>query len=291
MEVQLTAQQMAALALERFSVSKYAGAPELTVLDWRSLIGFRAEIISNIEWVSGVDSDLRLRYYIQRISESPLSVLRATFRTYEAAVTDVSVMDVFDVCGAITRSAPRLSQLASELERLEEETVPASLHEMSDSEIDELMRQIDLQDEHRKELSIPLKSIYGEDAGIVFVALDVTAPDDILIEHFREWLRLTRRDSGKKTKTITEADLRKWAQHRVLAYIDLRILSKLAGVELTNSSVGARIFADLNDVDVAEKVRKTTAPIADWLLSEEGADALFAVANSEQRKLVGKNWG
>ena len=85
--------------------------------------------------------------------------------------------------------------------------------------------------------------------------------------------------------------MRKWAQHRVLPYIDLRILSKLAGIELTNFAIGCRIFPDLQDVDVAEKIRKTTSPLADWMLGRDGLDSIIAVANAEQRKLVGKNWG
>ena len=291
MDQEITVSEMAAKALNDFTLAKYLDVSKLTILDWRSIIGYRDGILSNIDWMMDAEKSQRLKAYIRRISDAPLSLLRATHRTYDPAVTDMTALDAWVFQRSIELHAPDVAKRMEELDALQESNRSIDLDDASDAEVEEILKRVDEERTIKEELSLPYRKAMGDEADISYLAVDCSAPDDVLLSHFREWLNSYRSESGRQAKSISEADMRKWAQHRVLPYIDLRILSKLAGIELTNFAIGCRIFPDLQDVDVAEKIRKTTSPLADWMLGRDGLDSIIAVANAEQRKLVGKNWG
>lgn len=104
---------------------------------------------------------------------------------------------------------------------------------------------------------------------VVTVALYWT--DEQLIRGFKDWLKQKRKDiadtEGAK-KRFNENDFKEWHALRVMAYIDLKIWSKITENDLTNNQIGQLVFPDEFDVDVTERVRKVIAPKAMNLLGE-----------------------
>ena len=278
-------------ALERFDVSKYAQASSLNILDWRALISYRSGMLMNIDWMQDAERESRLCAYVRRIDVAPLALLGAGRKAYGPTVQSLSVAEVYSLHDEIRRHMPE--HLAS-IERLLERESNARDYDLSnDADVEALMAHVEatksLEDGLDVSYTDELRRVGIDSGGLDYVAIDAEAPDDVLIEDFKQWLK-QRREVFGKAPAITENDLRKWSQHRVLPYLDLTILANLAGVTLTNYVIGCKLFADLNEIDLAEKVRKTTAPLAEWLIGE-GHPQLQAKANAELRKQNGRNWG
>jgi hypothetical protein len=118
------------------------------------------------------------------------------------------------------------------------------------------------------------------------ICLDMTAPDEVLIAEFKAWL-LNSREKFKipaPTRSFTAKDFKKWSDHQVLPYLDLRLWALVQGVTITNKLMGEAIFPDEFDLDTTEKIRQTIAPLAKRLISPEIVFSLHAQQESENRE-------
>jgi len=121
--------------------------------------------------------------------------------------------------------------------------------------------------------------------GLINVNLDFS--DDVLIEHFKKWLSVTRAELNIqiKGKTIKQSDLNSWVLYGVLPYLDLKIWER----EM-NASIPNRVMADAiyqSGVGGEETVRKTTAPLVEHLLSETSLNRIagqLTLQKPEQNK-------
>lgn len=278
-------------ALERFDISKYAQSSSLSILDWNALISHRAPMVWSGDRLRDARMFRRVNSFIRRIELAPLSVLGLTRSAYGPSVEPLSVDDAYALQSTIQAYMP---QLAQQIEELAQRHADAREFDLSDdADVELLLRQVDEDRRLEEGLDVPydekLKAAGVQAGDRAHIVVEMDAPDDVIIEHFREWLKKHREANGK-VPGISETDVRKWSQHRVLPYLDLVILSKIANVQLTNFEIGCKLFSDMLSVDVAEKVRKTTAPLAERLVGD-GYAQVSAKANSELRRQNGRNWG
>jgi hypothetical protein len=118
-----------------------------------------------------------------------------------------------------------------------------------------------------------------------YVEVFLSAPDEVIVEDFRKWLLSIRQDAAfehSPVKRFTETEIRRWSANQVLPFLDLRLAAWAAGTEIPYHTIGGLLFPGL-DVDVAEKARKVTAPLADELMTWELGEALHAAASAERR--------
>ncbi len=121
--------------------------------------------------------------------------------------------------------------------------------------------------------------------GLINVNLDFS--DEVLIEHFKKWLSAIRAELNMqmKIKTIKQSDLNSWVLYGVLPYLDLKIWEREMNVSIPNRVMADAIY--LSGVGGEETVRKTTAPLVKYLLSEKTLNQLagqITLQNPEQKQ-------
>ncbi|MGY1408358.1 DUF6387 family protein [Luteimonas sp. A611] len=292
---------LAKAALREFSISRYSQVASLTFRDWWPLVELRREILECLSqglWLSPVECAAIIR----RVSEGPLVTMGEGLRAGSPAVAEATLEDLrrSSVLAEAYLNEQSLAltvtaELSTRKSYLEMKFVDAGALSGADEEeyftvCSEVRRLEDLSATPFSAALADAIAAHGDKEGVSprwLLSLDTSAPDQILVNDFRAWLKAHRQAVGRQ-EGLSAADLRKWAQHRVLPYIDLRLLTQLAGDAdiATNAWMGNRLFSDLADVDVAEKVRKTTAPIAEWLLGD-GQPVLLARARAEVLELTG----
>lgn len=118
-----------------------------------------------------------------------------------------------------------------------------------------------------------------------YVEVMLSAPDEVIVADFRKWLLSIRRNAAfdhSPVKRFTDIEIRRWSTNQVLPFLDIRLAAWAAGTEVPYRTIGALLFPGM-DVDVGERARKVTAPLADELMEWEFGEALRAAANAERR--------
>lgn len=125
----------------------------------------------------------------------------------------------------------------------------------------------------------------------IWAEIDLNTPDEILFEAFKNWVKDARKlpffDNTDKpyylmsSKMIKPNHLKKWRTLRVLAYLDLRILSLLTNVPITLKQYADVLYFDEFDIDTTEKVRKTLTPAVNQILDHAYLDCLLKKVLSE----------
>ena len=122
--------------------------------------------------------------------------------------------------------------------------------------------------------------------GLLLLEIDSTATDEKILEDFATWLKLARDEFGSiKKKAFTEATFSEWCDYGVLPYLDLKIWSKKNCIKLTHYAIGKALYPDDDEScnDPTERVRRTTAPKADWLMNSAVLRALEIQAESDKK--------
>lgn len=99
----------------------------------------------------------------------------------------------------------------------------------------------------------PLSSHWG------LVTVDINAPDEVIIQDFKIWLKKQRAETNsahKKKYGVSLDELQKWHLSRILAYKDLTDYVTATGATLTCEQMGNLLFPHETTVDIAERVRK-----------------------------------
>lgn len=108
--------------------------------------------------------------------------------------------------------------------------------------------------------------------------------DEKIKAEFARWLAVKQEElrthnvPQPEWSKFTEADFRRWHQHRVLAFIDLQMIAELMGLQPTDEMIGDYLFPGLDGV--AERARKTVRPLARDLMKPETLDALDGQASA-----------
>lgn len=117
------------------------------------------------------------------------------------------------------------------------------------------------------------------------VSVDLDMPDDYLVALFSSWLKLKRdalKSSGyafqpkvarkkAKLKRFTRADLKRWAEKRVLDYLDIRIACRADGKKVPSDPVLSALLpvSHKRGVDENDVIKKQTKKYAIDLLKIE----------------------
>lgn len=150
-------------------------------------------------------------------------------------------------------------------------------------EMEEAFANIRLKENHDKIINSSFNALKRGGTNLAFLAVTMSTPDDILVESFKAWLKGVRASGLYKNapvKRFGTSEFGRWIQNRVIPYIDVMLACKIQERRITNHEVGSIIFPEM-EFDVAEKVRKTVAPLAKVLLSFEMLDALQLAENEE----------
>lgn len=139
---------------------------------------------------------------------------------------------------------------------------------------------------------------YGWEAGslarsTVWAEIDLSVPDDILIEGFKTWISHARKaheevfgeDSPKRDikNHFKLSLLKRWKSLRVLPYLDMKILSMFFNQYPTLRQYGDALYSDEFDVDTTEKVRKTLIPLVQDLMEGNSLEHLLSKIIAEEK--------
>jgi hypothetical protein len=104
-----------------------------------------------------------------------------------------------------------------------------------------------------------------------FASVDLMAPDEELIDDFREWLRNARNHRGISgvPRSFTSDDMRLWSSMQVLAYIDLTLWAQMNGLTIGAAVMGRALFPNEFDIGLEDRVRKVVSREAHRLMSME----------------------
>ncbi|MDP3496714.1 MAG: DUF6387 family protein [Candidatus Nitrotoga sp.] len=137
--------------------------------------------------------------------------------------------------------------------------------------------------------------IHG-DGIIENVCIDMGAPDETIIEAFKDWLKDTRENKESliakeeiPEKKISNNLISKWISSSILPYLDLKIYQQIEGVNLRTHEIGNAIFPSSVTFDTTEAVRKTTRINADKVLLQLLAIMRHALIAEELQKNGKKN--
>lgn len=129
--------------------------------------------------------------------------------------------------------------------------------------------QIEPSDTAAERPEIPAFVQKYDDSSFAFATVDLNASDDELADDFRKWLRHARETRGVRAaaREFSLNDMQKWADMRVLAYIDLQSWLLLTEQKATNAVLGRVLFPDEFDIGLDDRVRKVVADYAADLMS------------------------
>lgn len=114
------------------------------------------------------------------------------------------------------------------------------------------------------------------------VYVDLKLPDNVLIEHFKLYLKSRRAENKniiETPKPNRRSDFNNWIRLGVLPYLDLKIWETEEDLSIPNRVMADAIFPHGENGE--ETIRKTTEPLAMSLLSEESLNRLSAHAALE----------
>lgn len=115
-----------------------------------------------------------------------------------------------------------------------------------------------------------------EDMCFAYIKLEL--PDALLIEHFKQFLATHRAQTSSKKRTRLP-DFKEWCRLGVLPYLDLKIWEQEQKVSIPNRVMADAIYQPGEGGE--ENVRKTTAPLAEYLITERSFEILSAIAANE----------
>jgi len=107
--------------------------------------------------------------------------------------------------------------------------------------------------------------------------IDLAAPDKIIIEDFRRWIKSARETFSIQSRSyFTDAMLESWSRNRLLPFIDLTIWARENNTNISDAAMGNTLFPDEFDVDLPERIRKVVRPKAHWIMQKSVLTAIEA---------------
>lgn len=270
--------------LADFDLAAYGDVRSFGVCEWSFVLSRRRHLIDMAQWHDRAE-----------LWESMLLVLSSpTLReplkpepVYMAAVEDLTNYAAWCMRKVIEDSPKIASQCMAEDDG---PTPVASTHEVgSDGWWKDLMAHDQANSASGPDLFASYNDLLVEgpfESESAYVEVLLSAPDEVILRDFAIWLAGMRRRKEfdhSPVKRFTDKELARWAQNRVLPYLDLKIAADISGEKIPHHVIGGILF-DGQDVDVAEKVRKTVAPLADELISYEMLESLKQAANAVRRR-------
>lgn len=279
------AEQFRELVQSKFRITKYAAARELDAAGWAFNLGTRKQIGEGHPpvWEYQVEAiDYLLSEPILAPGSSPI---------YLSTVEPLGIAEAWELRDLITDDEGPLRATCEEWNSRShaQPEVQADPNDDLDAVVLELFDAIASDEAVFRAISGSFDDAIGTNVSkrdYAHLTIKMSAPDDTILADFSQWLKVQRKSGtyvSPEVRKFTQVDFARWAQKRVLAYLDLKSAAGIYGVEVPYHELGSLLFPDIHGVDLAEKVRKTVATEAAFLMEYSTIEALSDVANYERR--------
>jgi uncharacterized protein DUF6387 len=121
------------------------------------------------------------------------------------------------------------------------------------------------------------------------VVINLDFPDEQIINDLKQWLTHYRKAAGYNVpkrlahkRVFTQSSFDNWIKDGVIPYLDLVIVAKIEGKEITQNKLGKVIFPDEFDVDTEYRIRTITKPEAERLMEDSTRWSLMFQAAFEK---------
>ena len=115
--------------------------------------------------------------------------------------------------------------------------------------------------------------------GISYVTVDLNAPDNVLVNQFKQWLATSRNklDIQARQNEISNATFRRWHGNKVIAYLDLIQWHRFNGTNIYDHQAAAIIFKNDSQRDTTAVIEKTVRKkLVPEILSRAVREALLS---------------
>lgn len=120
-----------------------------------------------------------------------------------------------------------------------------------------------------------------ETYGFANVSVDLMASDEQIKADFNQWLASQRErtkcyEVSKKNfrKNFTDANLAEWVEYKLLPYMDLMFIKSVEQKEIQQTEIAELIFADEYNVDIIDRLRRSTQSKSELLMRDDTLNAI-----------------
>ena len=100
------------------------------------------------------------------------------------------------------------------------------------------------------------------------ITVNLRNNDEDIINSFKEWLQNTRQKTDIiRSNRISDKELTKLSQFKILAYIDLFLWMKITDIRLTQYQIANLLYPNEFDIDIKERLKACTIPRATMVLN------------------------
>lgn len=266
---------------EWFDIDNYSVCSRYNRNNWAEALIVRQLLWKSINQKDDSNSDDKNKF-IQEISQKKSLELLIydsdefdeNFQHENKIVRNMSLFSFFQCYEKILNNEPWL------IEEIQKATLDARLENENASEFEREntghiswsdLGEIYYQGESSLNTLLTAKNLVGNYANDL-IEVCLTESDDKILEAFKVWLSEKRIEKGfkkKDTKSISNAEMLKWHDLRILAFIDLTLWAELNKKYFTHNQLGNLLYPHEVDVDVTERVRKVVIPKVDWILKNK----------------------
>ncbi|WP_035343244.1 DUF6387 family protein [Dickeya sp. DW 0440] len=101
-----------------------------------------------------------------------------------------------------------------------------------------------------------------------YVEIDLNAKDDVIFDALRKLISIERRKRGiTPVKYITESDIKKFSNLRLLHYLDVMLFCKAKSLNINNVILSKVLYPDEYEANPVERVRKTMPELAKTVMN------------------------
>lgn len=257
-----------------FDLKNYESLSNLTIEQWAKVIYTRYELVNSLnqskprthrnaqETDNATDDYLTI---LAAISRAPFS--HSTTDSYPALRKPVSHLDIDDLIELWGTISPKILD-SSRYAYADKETADFSFIENT---IDSALAL------EKQQLINQAKT---------FLSIDLTAPDQHLFDSFKIFLKNERekRKHYYRNKNFQQSDINRWLKQRCIQFFDLSLYLKITNTDESLQAIGLAIFPEDYDVALSERIRKTTKPLTEALISEQTVRILEAQLNKYPSK-------
>ena len=126
------------------------------------------------------------------------------------------------------------------------------------------------------------ESLLETTGGDVLALVELSAPDEVLVEHFRDFVQKYKQELGlKQVRRFSNVDFAKWRKHKLLEYMDIEVFARRHDIRLTQQQIGIALFPDEYHISLDDRIRRTVKPMAEYMLKSSTVIALLRQGDTE----------
>ncbi|MEM5364852.1 DUF6387 family protein [Paraburkholderia azotifigens] len=277
-----------------FDITKYEGAERFILEDWALNLNTRNSDLALANLL--VDGTL-LRADSETLKALHIALFRRCLRRIQAPLLSAASDDTPDVYPWVEQPVVELKvgRAVDILQRARRAVEAAGIRRAVVARLftqDERFEGPEDEQFHRladQPCRMLIESSHGfsSDMGLAHFTVDLTVPLDDLLKHIASFLKEAQSRVGikKRRRGFDRNHFRRWHQMKVLAYIDLQIISVLRRTKFTDNEIATALFP--NEIELsspAERVRRTVRPMADSLMTVQTSVVLARQVRAKKQK-------